>query len=201
MSNDNQTSSDLPVAKSLQTPFWVFVLTSVLVFLGGMLFERKGGGANAKVYEPYFSVEMIEKLNPAPGGNKKGRLLYDGACKACHQGTGLGAVGVAPPLAGSEWVTGEGINRLAKIVYHGVQGPIEVKGTKWNLVMPAMGKQLAWSNNQLADLINYLRENEEWGNAAPKITADDVEKALDGVRDRASGWTSPELLELPEVGE
>ncbi|MDA7915818.1 cytochrome c [Verrucomicrobia bacterium] len=203
MSDDNNISNDLPAAASRKTPFWIFVLTFVLIFLAGMFFDRKGGGANASVYEPYFSAEFVAKAHPPMGDIRidRGRYLYKGACMACHQSSGLGANGVAPPLLGSEWVTGEGINRLAKIVYNGVQGPIEVKGKQWNLVMPAMGKQMAWSDSQIADVLFYIRANEEWANGASKVSPEDVTKALESARDRTTGWSASELLELPDIAE
>ena len=203
MSDESNISTEVPKVGSHGTPFWIFVLTFVLVFLGVMLFDRKGGGASAVVYEPYFSEKFVKAVHPPAGDPAalRGAALYTAACQACHQATGLGATGVAPPLAGSEWVTGEGINRLTKIIYHGVQGPIEVKGQQWNLVMPPMGKQMAWSDSQMADLISFLRTNEEWGNAATKVTPEQVAKALEGIKDRATGWNSGELMALPETTE
>ena len=42
----------------------------------------------------------------------------------CHQPTGLGLPNMFPPLAGSDWVTAPGPERLIRIVLHGFQGPI-----------------------------------------------------------------------------
>ena len=42
----------------------------------------------------------------AAEGRRRGRL-YNMACMACHQPEGKGLPGVYPPLAGSEWVSGD----------------------------------------------------------------------------------------------
>ena len=67
----------------------------------------------------------------------RGRVLYEVSCGACHQSDGGGKEGVASPLAGSEWVTGSE-ERLLRIALDGVRGPIEVKGRRYQLEMPAL---------------------------------------------------------------
>ena len=61
-------------------------------------------------------------------GVERGRIaggarVYGAVCAACHQPDGRGMAGLAPPLRGSEWGTGEPA-RLIKIALHGVRGPI-----------------------------------------------------------------------------
>src|SRR5450830_1438240 len=60
---------------------------------------------------------------PAPGAKVDGAQIYNAQCVACHQATGAGLAGVFPPLAESEWVTGDP-KRLAQIVLNGVSGTL-----------------------------------------------------------------------------
>jgi mono/diheme cytochrome c family protein len=68
----------------------------------------------------------------------RGKVLYGALCATCHQPTGTGLAGLAPPLVDSEWVLGPA-DRLARIVLHGLTGPVPVAGTVWQLEMPPLG--------------------------------------------------------------
>ena len=89
-------------------------------------------------------------------------------CLACHAADGNGAAGVAPPLAGSEWVTGS-INNLIRIQLRGLQGPIKVKGTEYNLLMMALAHQ---SDEQIAAVLTYIRNS--FGNQASAVAPEQV---------------------------
>lgn len=104
---------------------------------------------------------------PSPEVMALGKTQYVG-CMACHGADGGGATGVGPPLAGSEWVTGP-IDNLIRIQLRGLQGPITVKGTEYNLVMPPMGHQ---TDEQIAAVLTYIRNN--FGNKASAVTPDQV---------------------------
>jgi glucose/arabinose dehydrogenase len=53
--------------------------------------------------------------------------LYNTFCGTCHQRNGKGARGRMPPLAGTDWVTGNK-ERLITVVLNGLQGPLEING-------------------------------------------------------------------------
>lgn len=60
-------------------------------------------------------------------------------CAGCHQQNGQGIPGAFPPLAGhvAEILAKEGGREyLILVLLYGLQGQIEVKGVKYNLVMP-----------------------------------------------------------------
>ena len=118
----------------------------------------------------------------------RGQELYDNSCAACHQTSGWGEEGVAPPLVQSSWVLGsEG--RLVRIVLHGLRGPIEVNGRTYNLEMefPRSG----FSDQNLADMLTYVRK--AWDNDAGRIDEATVRaiRAAEGDRD---SWTVEELM-------
>jgi mono/diheme cytochrome c family protein len=121
-------------------------------------------------------------LTPEQEGRvRAGQELYANACTACHQPHGGGVPGVAPPLVDSAWVGGPP-ERLARIIMHGLYGPIEVNGQTWNLSMPAFG---IYNDDEVASVLSYIRR--AWGNAA-----DPVEPALvAAVRGENEGRTLP----------
>lgn len=97
-----------------------------------------------------------------------GKQLFGAKCAACHQGSGLGVAGVFPPVAASEWVTGDE-KILSNILLHGVNGEMVVKGNTYKGAMPAW-KSL--SDDELAAVLTYIRS--DWGNAAPPIKAETI---------------------------
>lgn len=101
-------------------------------------------------------------------GYTPGVADFMAACAACHQDTGAGLAGVFPPLAGSEYVTGD-TNEVINIVLNGRTGPITVRGTRYDGVMPPM-RQL--SDEQIAGILSYIRSS--WGNNADSVSTADV---------------------------
>ena len=125
---------------------------------------------------------------PLGGTASRGRALYEVSCGACHQPDGGGKEGVASPLAGSEWVTGsEG--RLLRIALDGVRGPIEVKGRRYQLEMPAL--RHVYGDEDMAAILSYIRG--AWGNSASAVTADAVGKVRSETAQRGDSWTAEEL--------
>ena len=102
-------------------------------------------------------------------GTVDAAFLYSTYCSPCHQQQGDGVAFVYPPIAGSEWVSGDP-RRLIDVVLNGQQGEIKVKNTTYNQIMP--GFQFL-SNKQLAGLLTYLRSN--FGNSGGKITEDQIQ--------------------------
>jgi len=134
---------------------------------------------------------------PAPttvAVNASGEAICASNCIACHQANGQGLSGAFPPLAGSEWVTGSADRPIA-VVLHGLQGPITVAGKKYNGVMMAGGTAGAMDDQQIADVLSYVRSS--WGNTASAVTAADVARVRAAYASRTSAWTAAELQALP----
>jgi len=117
-----------------------------------------------------------------------GRQTYAGLCAACHQPTGKGLEGLAPPLVESEWVLGEP-DRIVKVVMHGLRGPIKVKGMTYSYDMPAAG---FLTDEQIAGVLTYIRR--EWDHEASPVSVDLVKKIRAENKGRTDAWTEPELL-------
>jgi mono/diheme cytochrome c family protein len=116
-----------------------------------------------------------------------GRQTFAGLCAACHQPTGKGLEGLAPPLAESEWVLGEP-ERIVKVVMHGLRGPIKVKGVTYSYDMPAAG---FLSDEQIAGVLTYIRR--EWDHEASPVPVDLVKKIREENKGRTDAWTEAEL--------
>ena len=103
-----------------------------------------------------------------PAAMAVGKTAYM-LCAACHGQNGEGGV-IAPPLAGSEWVTGP-VSNLIRIQLRGLQGAITVSGKEYN--MPGgMGQLSHQSDEQIAGVLTYVRNN--FGNKASGVKPEQV---------------------------
>ena len=122
-----------------------------------------------------------------------GQQLYAMVCAACHQPNGAGNPAVAPPLAGSDWVTGPP-ERLVRVVLHGLYGPVEVNGQTWNLNMPALGASGLFDDEKIAGVLSYVRR--AWGNAAVPVDPALVAKVRAETAARTLPWRAEELAQV-----
>lgn len=107
-----------------------------------------------------------------------GAKLYQ-QCAGCHQANGQGIPGAFPPLAGhvAEILAKEGgRDYLILVLLYGLQGQIEVKGMKYNVVMPAFGQL---KDEEIAALLNHIAT--AWGDdkkvkGFKPFTAEEVKK-------------------------
>lgn len=106
-------------------------------------------------------VEKVESIHP-------GKILYLQFCLACHMENGEGVPSLYPPLVQTEYVLGDK-KRLIQTVIHGMEGPIEVKGEKFNNIMAKLDYL---RDEQIADVLTYVRSN--FGNSADAVSAAEV---------------------------
>ena len=97
--------------------------------------------------------------------------LYNTFCGTCHQSNGKGARGRMPPLAGTDWVTGNK-QRLITVVLNGLQGPLEINGESYNSVMPP---HRFLKDDEIATILTYIRKS--FGNQASAVTEEEVRSA------------------------
>jgi mono/diheme cytochrome c family protein len=124
-----------------------------------------------------------------PAVHERGAQVYGNTCVACHGLDGFGVAGAFPPLAGSEWVTGDA-SVPTKIVLHGLMGPISVDGVEFNSAMPPL---VGLSEEDIASVVTYVRQH--FGNDASPVTEDDVR----AVR-RQTGWGAREMWTAETLG-
>ncbi|MDE3067734.1 MAG: cytochrome c [Verrucomicrobiota bacterium] len=178
-------------------PMGFFILTLVLLFLAAVYFDHHSGWFNAQVYHPFVNANELEKYQPKSGEAAllaRGMATYERVCGVCHGNDGAGKPGQAPPLAGSEWVLENGVNRLTHIPLTGLSGAVDVKGQTWNLSMPAMGAAL--SDADLAAVLTYIRGS--WGNKAGPVTPAQVKAARAAVAGQPPINGLQALKALPE---
>jgi mono/diheme cytochrome c family protein len=192
-----------PTADRTAAPVFFVGLFALMAFLGMIYLEDHGGEFNAQVYPPYTSYpELVshQVRDPDQDFFLAGQKLFNTTCAACHQANGMGSAAVnAPPLAGSEWVNAEGPNRVMRIVLNGLKGPVTVKGQQFSVGIMAAWKE-NYTDEQLAEILTFIRGDKDWGNHASKITEAQVKALREKLKTRTvqDAFTSDELLKIPE---
>lgn len=131
-----------------------------------------------------------EKLDAQDGGQ-----LYGLYCSACHAPDGKGATGGAfPPLAGSEWLIGDG-RRSISIVLKGIRGPLVVLDRAYNLEMPP--QEAVLDDKTIAAILTYVRSS--WGNQYEGVTPELVKTIRAEHAGKKEPWTAPEVLKLYQI--
>jgi mono/diheme cytochrome c family protein len=111
-------------------------------------------------------------VTPPPAAQMAdGEKLYKAACIACHEADGSGAPRIYPPLPGSANLQSADPASTLRIILDGAE-TIRTPRAPNTGSMPPYAK---WSDQQIADVTNYIRNS--WGNAAPAVTPAQVAKA------------------------
>lgn len=141
--------------------------------------------------------DLAAGTNPLSPAQKeamaRGRDYYTSRCAICHSADGRGITSLGPPLAESEWVTGP-TERLIRIVLHGLQGPIKVKGESWTGIMPGHNLMPEFNNDVAAGLLTYLHR--AWGHTGRIIDPDFVDETRQLEASRVALWTAGELGQI-----
>jgi mono/diheme cytochrome c family protein len=143
--------------------------------------------------DPLLRSFLQSVMDASSDPRVRGRDLFMKICAACHQRDGEGKDGVAPPLAGSEWVRAASATRLARIVLNGLTGAVQVRGKEWNLPMPRWREIL--NDDQVAVVLTYVR-SELGDERASAVTPESIAAARREAR--ATPETSDELLRIPD---
>lgn len=136
---------------------------------------------------PWLRPEVSDAEAPAVV-RVSGEQIYASRCQTCHQASGEGLAGVFPPLNRSPWVTDDA-GVFTRILLHGMQGPVEVRGNVYNGVMPAFPNL---SDAELAAVITHVRQ--AWENSASEVTAEEVAAVREATAGRTQSWRAEELL-------
>lgn len=158
-------------------PTWAWVLLLFIIAWSTFYITRKWSVpdeyASTPTYQKYAGQKPGDSAAKASSESPKniGAKLYRTSCSSCHQANGEGIAGTFPPLADDPVVTAEDPTEHIYIVLFGMQGG-EIDGTKYASQMPAWSEQL--SDKEVAEIINHERNS--WGNNAPNVTPEDVEK-------------------------
>lgn len=176
-------------------PLWLIAVFGALLFWGGWYLATYSGGWRGDVLD-HDPAARFAAIGAAPAAEVDpvalGEKLYRQRCVSCHQADGEGVAGQYPPLAGSEWVL-EHEQRLKRILLHGLEGPIQVRGRTYNGAMPAFAQL---KDEQIAAVLTYIRQ--AWGNDAGPISPEAIAATRQATQGRAAPWSASELLAITE---
>lgn len=96
------------------------------------------------------AASLSPSASPAMANGAK---VFSTNCTGCHAATGMGSPGVAPPLVGNPFVTGDPKAVIA-VVSGGLKGQT-IMGQSYGAPMPAWKGVL--SKSDIADVITYIR--------------------------------------------
>lgn len=120
------------------------------------------------------------------------KMFYE-ICASCHGVNGQGIEGLAPPLMGSEHVANT--ERLGLIILHGLEGPITVKGKRYdlNLAMPGLIRNEDISNKDIADIISYVTN--AFSDVPRGLKLEKIEELRKTKPESGAEYTEQELLD------
>ncbi|AWV97555.1 DUF7133 domain-containing protein [Arcticibacterium luteifluviistationis] len=140
-------------------------------------------------------TEETDRIKLDANGMKQfvaGRQTFLTYCAGCHGSDGGGMKRFAPPLAGSEWVTGNP-ERLALILLHGIEGAITVKGKVYDTpdILPVMPSHASLPGQDMANVMTYIRN--EWGHSSEPVSPRTVGMLRLTSQGKVVPWTPEEL--------
>lgn len=116
---------------------------------------------------------------------QRGEKLYmtGAACIACHGLDGGGLPNLGPPLDTSDWVNGS-TARLARVLLHGLQGPITVSGERYTppAAMPGLSMNPTIKDKDIADIVTFIRH--AWSNRSDLVPESFIKEARQQTKDR-----------------
>ncbi len=159
-------------------PTWAWVLLLIVVAWSAFYIAQQWNVPDEYASSPTYSFftgkgDNAQSAGQVPPTSKAniGATLYRTSCASCHQGNGEGVPGAFPPLSDDPVVTAEDPTRHIEIVLFGMQGKA-IDGVEYSAAMPPFSEQL--SDEEVAAIINHERTS--WGNDAPTVTAEEVQK-------------------------
>ncbi|QTN32972.1 ThuA domain-containing protein [Akkermansiaceae bacterium] len=136
---------------------------------------------------PGVEKTIVRTHAPDPAVHARGREVYQRTCVACHGPDGKGVAGAFPPLDGVDWATGDPTVPI-RIVLHGLHGPIQVLGRKYENIMPP---HTDLKDQEIADVLTYVRQS--WKNDAAPVNPAQVKSTRETHQTRTTPWTAAEL--------
>lgn len=142
-------------------------MRGVFFFLIVIVFVINFSCSTDKKNVPKMTSKRTEKVKKTAEVHP-GKIVYMQFCLACHMENGEGVPSLYPPLIQTEYVLGDK-KRLIETVILGIEGPVEVKGEKFNNIMAKLDYL---RDEQIAEVLTYIRSN--FGNSADAVTASEV---------------------------
>lgn len=166
--------------------------------------EWSKNALNAAASRISGEVEEVEEENPLPKYPKHfskeekkqfklGHEIYfrEGHCGTCHQADGKGLAPAFPPLEDSIFVTGSP-ERLIKLTLHGLIGPFEMNGKKYDGQVPMTPFGGMLPDEEIAAVLTYVRNR--FGNEATSISPAQVKEVREKTKDMTGLYQVSDLL-------
>lgn len=141
------------------------LIASICLACGGNQTSENDESADRQADTSQIAEEEAPVLT---AGMKAGKVVYEQYCMTCHQANGKGVSSLNPPLAGTDYVTGDK-DRLIKIVLSGSNVGLEVNGMVYSNAMPP---HAFLGDEEIANVLSYIRNS--FGNQADTVSADEV---------------------------
>lgn len=122
------------------------------------------------LFTGFISFSCLPEQNDLKASLARGKKVYDKTCITCHQPDGDGVPRMNPPLIKTHQVLGSK-EKLVRIIVQGYNEQVEINGEIYYTPMPA---QPLLSNQEIADVLTYIRNN--FGNKASAVTVSEVNK-------------------------
>ena len=124
---------------------------------------------------------------------KKGRLVYETLCIACHgpdaNGVRIADKLMAPQLTKSAWfANGGNVPILARVLLKGQTGPIDGVSFGEGLMPPVENSH---TDEQIAQVLSYI--GERWHGWKKPAAASDITHIREEIKARTTPWTHEEL--------
>ena len=143
--------------------FWI---SPILLGLLHTIFS--GSVSNQRIGNEYSAPIVYQEKANLRQSITRGNAIYVDFCMQCHLANGKGDLINIPLLDGSDWLTKKRKLSIQSVKF-GQNGPITVKGKKFNNIMPPLGL----SNQEVADVMNYIMNS--WSNKQKKmVTVEEV---------------------------
>ena len=146
--------------KILWPAFFIIVAIIGLSIYAQLGIQAKEAAGPPSLPEAQVLAAPAEAATVTSGGSSAaspavaaGAKVFAANCAGCHGANGLGSPGVAPPLAGNPFVTGDP-SQVIKVVSNGLKGET-IMGQTFGAPMPAWKGTL--SKSDLAAVISYIR--------------------------------------------
>lgn len=117
-------------------------------------------------------------LKPEEPQMVTGKAIYFDRCSACHTSSGKGVQHIFPQLADSSLINAKEPVSLMRVVLAGSRG-VDTPHRPTAPAMPAFAATM--TDSQIADVLTYVRNS--WGNAAPAVSASDVQKMREKLKE------------------
>ncbi len=109
---------------------------------------------------PFFLLAWLTLGGNALAAAPDGAQIFAQNCAICHQPDGVGAIGLAPALAGTLKdfaASADGKTYLSQILISGMAGSIYTQGHKFSGLMPPFADKLG--NDEIAAVLGYVLQN------------------------------------------